>query len=198
MFLNEKGKFMRFTCVLIGDLNWSLQTLLDLILFVDSLAWIQKWIGNFLSSSSPIRILWISFPLLLEPASAIAFEFAASGSELALELQGKTVQWWRFKIESLRTAMDFTVFAWIWFWKKLGFMNVLELFCDLVILICNWMERESEICLWLGAWMCMILTLCTIYSLPCVILTNEGVTCGLDLACVALDLNLKKGLKCKF
>jgi len=45
---------------------------------------------------------------------------------------------------------------------------------------------------------CVSLTLCTIYSLPCVILTNEGVTCGLDLACVALDLNLKKGLKCKF
>ena len=44
----------------------------------------------------------------------------------------------------------------------------------------------------------LILTLCTIYSLPCVILTNEGVTCGLDLARVALDLNLKKGLKCKF
>jgi len=77
-----------------------------LILFFTDSSWnpeINRWFFLFFFSISP---------------SVIAFEFAASGSELALELQGKTFQWWRSKIESLRTAMDFTVFAWIWFWKK--------------------------------------------------------------------------------
>ncbi len=37
----KRGMFMCFTCVLIGDLNRNLRTLLDSLLFVASLAWIQ-------------------------------------------------------------------------------------------------------------------------------------------------------------
>jgi len=81
-----------------------------------------------------------------------------------------------------------------WFWFKLASetVRVRNSSWWIFVLICNCQERENWVCLWCGAWIHLILTLCTIYSLPCVILTNEVVTRGLDSLRGTCGLNLKK------
>ena len=124
-----------------------------------------------------------------------------------------TVLWWRFTMnlwESLEIASDSFAFRlclllWIGFsdgfnefvWNcaelvlelVLGFMNVLELFwvcCDFWSVTAKREKTESVCDLALTLYiLALILTLCTIYSLPCVLWANELVTRGLDLACVA-------------
>jgi len=59
----------------------------------------------------------------------------------------------------------------------------------------NMREKIVRCLCWCGAWFCRILTLCTIYKLPCVLLTNWGLPCGLGRL---RGLGLEIGPICNF
>ena len=98
--------------------------------------------------------------------------------------------------ESTKTPLNSLEF---WFWKLRVCAFVLELFwvCYDLILTAKREKMESVCVMWL--WFCRILTLCAIYSLPCVPASQWACDMWTWTACVALvDWTEKKGLKCNF
>ena len=168
----------------------------------DSWPWISSGksvlLLSFFSGSGSCEILHLFFSFFFsDPMPVIYARSALPPVACSRWIASTTVLWWRFTTnlwESLEIASNSFAFRlcllrWIRFSDEfnefvcncaelvlelmLGFMNVLEFFCEFVILICNCQERENWFCLcWCGAWMDLILTLCTIYSLPCVHLTQ--------------------------
>jgi len=117
--------------------------------------------------------------------------------------------------ESMQTPLNFVEF---WFWKSLGFLcSWAFLWICWIWSVTEWREKVKSVC-WCGAWSVdlffLILTLCSIYKLPCGIWSNELVTCGPEHLAwqsglfwlkdrnaiwktLRTEMQLKLGLKCK-
>ena len=95
-----------------------------------------------LSSSSPVRNPWNSFPLLLELRLCDRIEFVASGDEFDAWIAEDKAQWWWFNPEPLRANANSIDLAWIFASGNLGFVNLFFNFSEFVVIWSNWMERE--------------------------------------------------------
>ena len=209
------------TCVL----DWRLEPFL---LILGSESFLVSLFHSFLSSSDPdpVKSFTASSLFFSDPQPVITLAARYSGGVLALDcrLSNSMMMIHMNLWESLEIALNSFAFRhcllrWISFSDEfnefvcncaelvlelmLGFMNVLELFCDFVILICNCQERENWFCLcWCGAWIVYLILTCTVvafHRLPHVPLSQW--TCDMWtflLAWHPLDRTVKKKTKMQF
>jgi len=166
-----------------------------LILGYESL--LVSWYCFF--SSSLIRILRSSSPslLLFKPLCDRAWACYLWVVSSRLNCR-KTIQWWRFNAESLRINANSIEFCWILILEK----SRVCVFLSFLWILWFWSvterrEKTESVCVDVALF-CRILTLCTIYSLPCVYLIQWACDMWTWTTCVALVDWTEKGLKCNF
>lgn len=170
LFKKERWSCM-FTFDLIGDFERDLLEIFDLILFVDF--WLETenksvfLAGLIPSSSSPVHILHLLFSSSSsKKALWSCLSLSLLGDEFALELQRKTIQWWRFTMNQ-REFDEFVYEFWCW--------RIRVLACSLWFLnfdLTEWREKSGVLfVMWreLNGSLWISLTLCTIYKLPLVL-----------------------------
>jgi len=208
LILFQRGK-MRSQCYLLFswrfDLNlWNSFELSSVLLVPDSN---PSLTSNF-SSASLIHFCNFSSSLL----PRLLWSRWGLATNLTLELQQLELDD-EDSIESLRADAETPLICFelllrkpFLAWMFLRFLSFLSLLWILIQL--NWRENIG-ICLWgVFCWMVIMWRFAqwpAFYRLPCVLLTNEKMTCGLWTASVALDLKwanlqyyVKFGLNCNF